>query len=224
MINSSAARIGLVCIVAVLLGTGSFARAEEGVAIKNLLGNMGLVPRERDPIRYRERAPLVIPPKSELRPPAGADTFASANPQWPNDPDVVAKRRRADEEKRPVTWSETRRMSDKEARLSPDELRAPGRTPAGAPREAGWFKGDNSRDSYLLTPDQLRTVTADEKEGEAAGTEPSRKVLTDPPTGMRKAAMGGTVKRDYQPRIDQQAVDANPLNWIRKQFSGDEDE
>jgi hypothetical protein len=224
MTRSLPARIGLVCGLLALVGASGPAVAEEGVAIKNLLGNMGLVPRERDPIRYRERAPLVIPPKADLPPPAGAETYASANPQWPKDPDVVAKRRRADEERRPVTWSETRRMSDKEARLSPEELRAPGRKAKEAPREAGWFVGDESRASYMLTPDQLRATARGPNEPDPDAVEPARKVLTDPPSGMRKSAMGGAVKRDFQPRIDQQANDANPLNWIRKQFSSDEDE
>jgi hypothetical protein len=42
---------------------------------------------------------------------------------------------------------------------------------------------------------------------------------------MRKSAMGGTIApTNAAPRIDQQAQDANPINWLTRKFSnGDED-
>ena len=80
MTRGHSARIGLVCGLAAILLTG-VARAEEGVAFRNLMGSIGILPKEKDPIRYRERAPLVLPPKTEL--PAPSDAYASSNPQWP---------------------------------------------------------------------------------------------------------------------------------------------
>ena len=93
------------------------------MAIKNLLGNMGVIPKDKDPIQYRERAPLVLPPKLDLPAPAAAEGFASANPQWPKDPDVAAKKRRIVEQNRPVTESDIRRMSENNPMLSIDEIR-----------------------------------------------------------------------------------------------------
>ena len=103
MHRSLLARLGLSCGLVALLAAGGAAQAEEGVAFKNLMGTIGIIPAEKDPIRYRERAPLVLPPKAEL--PAPAASYASSNPQWPNDPDVAARRRRADEARSPGTWS-----------------------------------------------------------------------------------------------------------------------
>ena len=217
------ARLGLSCGLAALtmFGTAT-ARAEEGVAFKNIMGTIGLIPKEKDPIRYRERAPLVLPPKAELRPPASS--YASSNPQWPNDPDVAEKRRRADEARNPVTWSETRRMSDNNARLSPQELQG-GRVSGGQSAVPGSHRGDNARDVLLLSPDQLRAAPrSDEDDRKAAVGEPARKTLTDPPTGMRRSASGGTVRADTAPKVDQQQRDATPMNWLTRKFNGEQDD
>jgi len=48
-----------------LAATG--AGAQEGMFAKDLLGSVGIIPKERPRIDYRERAPLVLPPKMELR-------------------------------------------------------------------------------------------------------------------------------------------------------------
>src|SRR6476620_6077367 len=111
-------------VAAALAALSAGARAEEGVAIKSLLGSMGIIPKEKDPIPYRERAPLVMPPKMELPAPAAAGAVQAANPQWPNDPDVVARKRREADARAPATQSETRRMSGNNPTLSPEELRA----------------------------------------------------------------------------------------------------
>lgn len=225
MSRSLPTRLGLVCGLAAFTMLGGAAVAQEGVAVKNLLGNIGLIPKEKDPIRYRERAPLVVPPKAELRPPM-AESFASTNPQWPNDPDVSARRSRAAEERRPVTWSETRRMSENNPRLTLEELRR-GRSARGSDPNPAPHRGDNDRASILMTPDQLRAGrpgAARDAEQAAAG-ETQRRVLTDPPSAMRRSATGGKVNPDFEPRVDQQTLDANPMTWLTRKFrSEDEDE
>ena len=219
MTRGHQARIGFVCGVAAILLTG-VARAEEGVAFRNLMGSIGILPKEKDPIRYRERAPLVLPPKTEL--PAPSDAYASSNPQWPNDPDVAERRRRADEERRPVTWSETRRMSDNNPMLSPTELRR-GRSASSEGPVPGSHRGDNARDVLLLTPDQLRAKVSSDDDVPVGG-EPKRQVLTDPPSGMRRSATGGAIRPDFAPRVDQQERDANPMTWLTRKFSGGNDD
>ena len=196
------------------------AQAEEGVAIKNLLGQVGLIPREKDPIHYRERAPLVIPPKAALPLPTPSERYASSNPDWPTDPDVAAKRRRADEERRPVTWSETRRMSENNPMLSAAEMQK-GRIANAPQMTAGGHRGDNARDVLLANPDGARQA---EVETPIVNGEPVRKDLTDPPTGMRRIASRGKAAVDYQPRIDQQQADANPINWLTRKFKGGDDD
>jgi hypothetical protein len=219
MTKFSPASIGLLCTVAAITTFGSGAQAQEGVAIKNLLGNMGLVSTERDPIRYRERAPLVLPPKMELRAPAGAESFASNNPQWPNDPDVVARKRRAAEERVPVTESEIRRMSENNPRLSIDEIRA-GRNPNGP--GPGSHKSD--RDGVWISPTELMAGPKTQVGEQVASAAPVRRTLTDPPTVLRQSARGGEVKRDFQGKVDQQELDANPMNWLTRAFKSEDDE
>lgn len=224
MTITMSARLALACAAAALL-TGTAARAEEGVAIKNLLGNMGIISPERDTIRYRERAPLVLPPKMDLRQPSAGGGLAANNPQWPKDPDVEAKNRRAAEERRPVTQSETRRMSDNNPRLSVDELRA-GRNPsARADIDPKTHRGDNARDVLLLSPNELRGKAKNDDDVQLAGTEPERRSLTEPPTGMRKSAQGGAIQAaNSAPRVDQQQQDANPINWLTRKFSNSDEE
>ncbi len=219
MTKFSPASIGLLCTVAALTTFGSAAQAQEGVAIKNLLGNMGLVSTERDPIRYRERAPLVLPPKMELRAPAGAESFASNNPQWPNDPDVVARKRRAAEERVPVTESEIRRMSENNPRLSVDEIRA-GRNPNGP--GPGRHKSD--RDGVWISPSELMAGPKSQEGEQVASATPVRRTLTDPPSVLRQSARGGEVTRDFQGKVDQQELDANPMNWLTRAFRSEDDE
>jgi hypothetical protein len=75
-----------------LVGTGAQpgpARAEEGN--QTLRQIFGLVTgdtgqKDTDGIDYRERPPLVLPPKMELPPPQAA--VEKPNPAWPNDPDL----------------------------------------------------------------------------------------------------------------------------------------
>jgi hypothetical protein len=219
MTKISSARLGLLCAVATIMAFGSAAHAQEGVAMKNLLGNMGLISTEKDPIRYRERAPLVLPPKMELRAPAGAESFASNNPQWPNDPDVVARKRRAAEERIPVTDSEIRRMSENNPRLSIDEIRA-GRNPNGP--GPGRHKSD--RDGVWVSPTELMAGPKTQEGDKVANAAPVRRTLTDPPSVLRQSARGGEVQRDFQGRVDQQERDANPINWLTRAFKSDEDE
>ena len=220
MIRHRTAQLGLACIVA-SAGLAAPAAAQEGVAIKNLLGSVGIIPPDKDPIRYRERAPLVLPPKTELREPM-ASSLATADPQWPNDPDVAARRRKAADERRPVLDSEIRRMSDRDPRLTNQEL-AVGRTDR---REASLPpRALGERAGVMLSPDELRAMGKRGGDDEVSGApEPNRRTLTDPPSGMRRSARGGEVRATYDPKIDQQQQDASPLNWIRRQFSNSDDE
>lgn len=216
MHKSMAVAIGLACG---LVGSTISASAQEGVAMKNLMGSIGLIPQEKDPIRYRERAPLVIPPKTQL--PAPSVSAAASNPQWPSDPDVNAKARDAELRRSPVTWSETRRMNSNNPRLTADEMRT-GRSASNNAPIPGTHRGDNARDVLLLTPDQLRAGAKPDDDGQS-GNELVRKTLTDPPSGIRRTASKNAGDA-YSPRVDQQKLDANPMSWITSRFSGNSDD
>lgn len=215
------ARLGFACAIATT-ATLAPAWAEEGVAIKNLLGAVGITSPEKDAIAYRERAPLVLPPKMQLREPAGKVNTAAANPQWPKDPDVEAKQRLSAEQRRPVTESEVRRLADRNPRLSIDEIRAGRASTSTASVEPKVHRGDNARDALLLSPDELmRTAKSDDAEdAKLAEGEPLRKSLAEPPSGFRKSAMGVAINGPRSiPKGDQQSIDANPVSWFTQKFA-----
>ena len=60
--------------------------------IEGIMAGIGGTNMENRGIEYRERSPLVVPPKLDLPPPASAAAEAPA-PNWPKDPD--AQRRKA---------------------------------------------------------------------------------------------------------------------------------
>src|SRR3954468_8898021 len=87
-------------LAAIVLGIGlamsaGVARAEddeddstfEEKIIKQIMTGIGGTNMENTGIEYRERSPLVIPPGSDLPPPAATAAEAPV-PNWPKDPDV----------------------------------------------------------------------------------------------------------------------------------------
>src|SRR4029079_15146158 len=55
--------------------------------IEGIMRGIGGTNMENRGIEYRERSPLVVPPKLDLPPPAGTSAEVKA-PNWPKDPDV----------------------------------------------------------------------------------------------------------------------------------------
>jgi hypothetical protein len=204
-------RLGLAGTAALMAMTAG-ARAEEGVAIKSLLGSIGIIDKERDPIPYHERAPLVMPPKLELREPVAPGSARAAHPQWPNDPDLAGKRRKEAEARAPVTQSDIRRMSDNNPRLSGDELRAGRRPGAGIP-DGPVRHGD--RDGVWVNPDQLRAQGRKEAASAASDDAPVRRVLSDPPTELRRSASGGPIQKTFEPHV--KVDEADPRAFFREQ-------
>src|ERR1700754_5140165 len=124
-------------LAAIVLGIGlvmsaNAARAEddeddstfEEKIIKQIMTGIGGPNMEKTGIEYRERSPLVIPPRSDLPPPAAAAAEAPV-PNWPKDPDVrkrkEAREARKKDNKDPVqaaralTRPSARRSSDTKA-------------------------------------------------------------------------------------------------------------
>ena len=153
--------------------------------IEGIMAGIGGTNMENRGIEYRERSPLVVPPKLDLPPPAAAAAEAKA-PNWPKDPDeqrrkaAVAARKK--DNKDPV---EAARV------LTPAEL-AKGKT-AGTSR-GRQRSGDSpaSSNNPILSPSQLgytggfsgmfggnKTETAPFK------GEPTRESLTQPPVGYQ---------------------------------------
>jgi hypothetical protein len=181
---------GLAIVAAVTVGTGTDRASAQTLdsfqgTMGALLGGFGLVPQEAPAIDYRERPPLVVPPRSTLPSPQPRGAERASN--WPNDPDVDS-RRRAGQPEDPM--SDRRRMNfGPGQRLSPDEL-ATGRVAShSVARPVDDWVGDT-----LWTPQrQMReqdAIFARRQQAEAerpVGAEPPRRFLVEPPAGLRTA-------------------------------------
>ncbi len=180
-----------VVAVFALAATALPVQAQEGTLLKNVLGTLGIIDSEREPIDYRERPPLVVPPKMDLRQPVDPSSVALRDPSWPKDPDVLAKRKAAEEARRPVRNPGDNTVAQG-ARLTPEEIRA-GRVAGTAVTEPQRTPGDNSREAILVPPDQLRSQGRKLKDDPTLipGVEPKRAALTEPPPGYRLPAANG---------------------------------
>jgi type IV secretory pathway VirB10-like protein len=153
--------------------------------IEGIMAGIGGTNMENKGIDYRERSPLVVPPKIDLPPPASASADVKA-PNWPKDPDeqrrkaAIASRKK--ENKDPV---EAARL------LTPSELNK-GKIAAAARTNSDPIQPGSQNNNPILSPSQLgynggfsglfggnKTETAPFK------GEPTRDSLTQPPSGYQ---------------------------------------
>lgn len=170
--------------LAPLCAVGPAHAQERGEFMRDALSGIGLLEKRQDPIDYHERPPLVMPPKLDGKalPQPRARSTSTA---WPKDPEIVERERAAAERRRPVGNQVRGRYDDNNATLSVDEIRGGRRAGASVTTEAERKPGDNNRDDSLLSPfDLLKGKSAN---AEPSDVEPSRDVLTDPPTGYRQS-------------------------------------
>lgn len=183
-------------MLALVFAAPAASAQDEGQAIKSLLGSIGIIPKEKPPIVYKERAPLVVPPKMELPPPSSSGNIEARVQNWPNDPDVAARRKAAAEAQLPFTNTEFYKNS-RGARLSVEEMRA-GRNPdnyvKGQPDPADWYSDRKT----VMTPDELRAFSKESK-AELSGDGLERRYLSDPPGELLKAANGAPLKASVDP-------------------------
>ena len=179
-----------------LLIAATGASAQEGEAVKSILGAIGIIPKEKAPITYNERAPLVLPPSMNLPAPAPGGGAEARNGNWPKDPDVAARRKAAAEARTPYTSSELYKNSEGK-RLSIEEMRA-GRNPnaSAGPQYPVGRQADMNR----MSPDELRAFAKDDKP-ELQGNGIDRRYLSDPPGDLLRAQGGGKLKASAEPII-----------------------
>lgn len=181
--------VPLALAAAALLIGGAPARAQG--MIDGLMSTLGLRSDEKPDIDYRERAPLVVPPKLELRPPQQSAAKSSA--AWPTDPTVVAKRKEERERRVPRTETYSYRMGGDKTTLSVDEMRS-GRVAGAGLNTSPKSPFDDPLRAEQFDPEfkkQMRDGSkAAAKNQLVAGQEPERNFLTDPPPGYRMPAAG----------------------------------
>jgi hypothetical protein len=191
---------GLVGLMMAGAAASSPADAQEGSFFNSILGAIGITDPEREEIEIRERPPLVVPPQLNLRTPKDPNRLAQ-DPNWPRDPDVIERKRRAADARIPVTETERRRI-EQDPRMNYQQLRAvrgPGQQAANTPR--GAVGDDNREELYWRPMEDSRRSAAEfrarpEAQALAHGQEPKRQALTDPPAGLRMPASTAPIPRN----------------------------
>jgi hypothetical protein len=157
----------------------------EEKVIEGIMAGIGGTNMENRGIDYRERSPLVVPPKLDLPPPEAAKGEIK-DPNWPKDPDEVRRKKaiaaRKKENKDPVEASRI---------LTPSELNA-ARTAPPARTNNDPVQPGNSFNNPILSPSQLGfnggfsgLFGGNKAETAPFKGEPTRESLTQPPSGYQ---------------------------------------
>jgi len=153
--------------------------------IEGIMAGIGGTNMENRGIDYRERSPLVVPPKLDLPPPASATADVKA-PNWPKDPD---------EARRKATIA-ARKKENKDPReasriLTPSEL-AQGKTAGASRTNNDPVQPGTSFNNPILSPSQLGyngglsgLFGGNKAETAPFKGEPTRDALTQPPGGYQ---------------------------------------
>ena len=177
------------CVVA---SSGARA-ADDGYAnvFSSVLGSVGLIKGDAAPdIQYRERPPLVLPKDAALPKPVTEVKHTAA---WPQDPDVLKKRKETAEAHAPHTLDPS--LGDHGTLLSRDEQMKGRISVTGNDDQPVRPNtcGNDGQHCMLLSPDELkrqgeayRAENPDKDEKLVAGQEPAREYLTQPPKGYLK--------------------------------------
>ena len=171
-----------------------------GSTLESLLDMVGMGDKkESDSIQYRERSPLVVPPKMEMPTPQPRPSQKAQ--AWPQDQEVVRARKKQVESNARVMSKYVE--SNGGEKLTAEEMRAmrtPGASTAAPDKGCKMDPFDRSACSVAEYWGNLSAKT--EKKDELslqAGVEPPREYLTQPPKGYLKATQN--VKATFEPNI-----------------------
>ncbi len=190
-----ALRLGAVALGIGLVMASGAARAQEDdeddktfeeKIIEGIMAGIGGTNMENRGIDYRERSPLVVPPKLDLPPPASAAAEVNA-PNWPKDPDVA--RRKAAIASRKKDNKDPREASRV---LMPSELAQKGNSKPSTGGDSIDQPGGNPGATAILSPSQLGysgglsgMFGGNKMETAPFKGEPTRESLTQPPSGYQ---------------------------------------
>ena len=193
--SARAVRVAAIALGVGLLMASGVARAQqddedddktfEEKIIDGIMHGIGATNMENRGIDYRERSPLVVPPKLDLPPPA-SEAEAKAPPNWPKDPDEARRKAaiaaRKKEKKDPVADARP---------LSPDELNSVRTRPTKSAESNDSLKpGDTN--ARPLSPHELGfdgkfsdLFGSSKPETKEFKGEPTRDSLVQPPPGYQ---------------------------------------
>jgi hypothetical protein len=192
--SSRALRLAVAALGIGLVMTAGAARAQqadeddktfEEKVIEGIMAGIGGTNMENRGIDYRERSPLVVPPKLDLPPPvASSSEVKDAN--WPKDPDEARRKAAiAARKKSKPDPIEAGRI------LTPSELDA-ARTAPQARADNDPVQPGNSNTNPILSPSQLGynggfsgLFGGNKSESAPFKGEPTRESLTQPPSGYQ---------------------------------------
>lgn len=158
----------------------------EEKVIEGIISGIGGTNMENRGIEYRERSPLVVPPKIDLPPPEAVKSEINA-PNWPKDPD----------EQRRKALAAARKKQNKDPReasriLMPSELDQRGPKASSTADSDSLKPGGNLSANAILTPSQLGITGSfsslfggNKSESAPFKGEPTRESLTQPPAGYQ---------------------------------------
>jgi len=190
---SRGVRLAVVALGIGLVMAAGAARAEddeddktfEEKLIEGIMAGVGGTNMENKGIEYRERSPLVVPPRIDLPPPASASGEVK-DPNWPKDPDdakrkaAIAARKKSKPD--PIEASRI---------LTPAELNA-ARTAPQSRTSNDPVQPGNSFNNPILSPSQLGynggfsgLFGGNKAEVAPFKGEPTRESLTQPPSGYQ---------------------------------------
>lgn len=170
--------------------------------IENIMTGIGGTNMEHKGIDYRERSPLVVPPKLDLPPPETVKGEIK-DPNWPKDPDEARRKAAIAARKK-----EKAKSPEEAARpLTPGELNV-GRTAAPARASNDPIQPGVSNNP-MLSPAQLGyngglfgIFKGNKPESAPFTGEPERQTLTQPPAGYQTPSPNfafGTGPNDQKP-------------------------
>ncbi len=196
-----AARVSAVALGVGLLFASSAAWAgddedeptfEEKI-ITGIMRGLGGVNMDNSGIEYRERSPLVMPPKLDLPPPAASSAEVKV-PNWPKDPDEARRKAIIATRKKDARKDATEASRDASRILTPSELngvRTTGSSGGTAVSDSAVPGGDPGRNA-ILSPSQLGynggfsgLFKGNKAEVAPFKGEPTRETLTMPPPGYQ---------------------------------------
>ena len=182
-----------------VLAAGPVWAADDGYqdVFSSVATAVGIMKADPSPeIDYRERSPLVLPPKMDLPHPAAEIAHPAS---WPTDPDVARRGRAAADGRAPsenLLGNRNEVLSKAELMKGRVNTRDGDSIPESSLRASRCGKDGNNR-ACLPTSDDLAAEgenfkannpeTADKKELQA-GVEPDRVYLTQPPKGYMKTS------------------------------------